>query len=74
MRRTLWLSVYAIAMGLLEAVVVVYLRALLYPGGFTFPLVTIPGPLAAAEVARELMTIVMLLAVAALAAFGRRRR
>jgi hypothetical protein len=66
-RRALWLAVYAVAMGVLEAVVVVYLRALLYPAGFAFPLVAIPAPLAAAEVAREAMTLVMLLAVAALA-------
>lgn len=54
-------------MGVLEAVVVVYLRALLYPGGFVFPLVAIPAHLAVAEVAREAMTLVMLLAVAVLA-------
>ena len=67
MRRTAWLTVYAIAMGALEAVVVVYLRALLYPGGFEFPLVPIPPAIFTWEIVREAMTVVLLLAVAALA-------
>jgi hypothetical protein len=54
-------------MGLLEAVVVLYLREILYPSGFAFPLVPIPPRLALAEVLREAATLVMLLAVAALA-------
>jgi hypothetical protein len=66
-RRAVWLSAFAIAMGLLEAVVVVYLRELLYPQGFAFPLVPIPARIAVAEIVREAMTIVMLVAVAALA-------
>src|SRR5262245_11210782 len=66
-RRAAWLTAYALAMGVLEAVVVVYLRALLYPDGFAFPLAMLPERLAIAEVVREAMTIVMLLAVAWLA-------
>lgn len=65
--RIFWLSAYAVAMGLLEAVVVVYLREILYPSGFAFPLVPIPARLAVAEVFREAATLVMLLAVAWLA-------
>jgi hypothetical protein len=65
-RRTLWLALYAIAMGLLEAAVVVYLRELFYPDGFRFPLVPLPARLAFLEVAREGCTVVMLVSVAVL--------
>jgi len=65
-RRFFWLSTFAVAMGILEAAVVVYLRELYYPEGFRFPLVAIPDRVAFVEVAREAMTILMLLAVAAL--------
>lgn len=66
MRRLLWLSAFAIAMAYLESAVVVYLRALYYPGGFSFPMVAIPPAMAAIEIGREAATIVMLLAVAVL--------
>ncbi len=61
-----WLTAYAAAMGVLEAAVVVYLRELYYPGGFRFPVATMAPRLAAIEAVRELMTLVMLLAVAML--------
>lgn len=57
-------------MGLLEAVVVLYLRELYYPGGFRFPLVALPGWILRAELLRELTTIGMLLGVAALTGHG----
>jgi hypothetical protein len=41
----LWVTMFAIAMGYLESSVVVYLRALLYPGGFSFPLSPMPESL-----------------------------
>lgn len=66
-RRTTWLLVYAVAMGLLEAVVVVYLRELYYPDGFRFPLVPLPPRIMAVEWLREATTLLMLFAVAALA-------
>jgi len=69
-RRLAWLALYALAMGWLEAAVVVYLRAIFYPGGFGFPLVPLPPAMAAIEVAREAATIVMILAVAVVAAAG----
>lgn len=65
--RTTWLTLYAGPMGLLEACVVVYLRALYYPGGFRFPLVPLDEPIAAIEIVREATTLVMMLAVATLA-------
>lgn len=70
-RRCLWLVLYAVAMGLLEAAVVVYLRELYYPGGFRFPLVVLAPAITYVEIAREVCTLVMLLAVAVLASEDR---
>lgn len=67
-RRLFWLTLFAVAMAQLEATVVVYLRALYYPDGFTFPLVIIRDRIALIEVGREVSTVVMLLAIAKLAA------
>ncbi len=68
MQRLAWLAVFAIAMGMLEAIVVVYLRELYFPGGFRFPLQAIPEQMLRVEVFREICTIVMLATVAALSA------
>jgi hypothetical protein len=65
-RRIPWLTLFAVAFGLLEAAVVVYLRELYYPDGFRFPIVVIPPRVAAVELVRELTTLLMLWAVAAL--------
>lgn len=69
-RRLAWLSLFAVTMAYLEAAVVAYLRALYYPDGFEFPLVIIVDRMAAIEIAREAATILMLLAVCALAGAG----
>ncbi len=65
--RTVWLVLYAVAMGFFEAAVVVYLRELYYPDGFRFPLVLLPDRIAWTELGRELTTLVMLLAIAMIA-------
>lgn len=62
-----WVTVFAIAMGLFECVVVIYLRELFYPGGFVFPLKPIPAFVAKLEVFREAATIIMLVACGILA-------
>ena len=54
-------------MAYIETIAVVYLRELLYPEGFSFPLKVIPLNLITLELFREVATIVMLLAVAAIA-------
>ena len=64
-KTIIWLGVFAAAMGVLEAIVVVYLRELYYPAGFRFPLQPIPPKILLTEIAREICTIVMLAAVAA---------
>jgi len=68
MRRYVWLTLFAVAMGYLEAAVVVYLRMLYYPRGFGFPLAVMPGHVAGIEVAREAATILMLYAAGRLGA------
>jgi hypothetical protein len=75
MKKSLvWISLYAIAMGLLEAVVVVYLRELYYKDGFDFPLRPIPAFIARMEFYRELATLVMLLAAGILTGKSRLQR
>lgn len=63
-------TAFAIAMGFLESAVVVYLREILYPGGFEFPLAPFPVHLAVTELLREVATLVMLVSIGILA--GRR--
>lgn len=59
-------AVYAIAMACLDSAVVIYLRELLYGNTSLFPLATFPPKLIRVEFAREIATIVMVAAVAAL--------
>lgn len=72
--RFTWLSLYAVSMAFLESAVVVYLRALYYPNGFAFPLVSMQGIVAVTEVLREAATLLMLLSVAVLAGKTARHR
>lgn len=65
-KNLVWITAFAIAMGFLETSVVIYLRALLYPQGFVFPLVTMPEPLMVTEILREAATIIMLIAIGVL--------
>lgn len=66
-----WVTFYSIAMGLLETAVVVYLRKMYYPHGFSFPLTPVHDDIAIVELWRELATLVMLLSIGVLA--GRNR-
>ncbi|HEY3177097.1 MAG TPA: hypothetical protein VGK94_15195 [Candidatus Polarisedimenticolia bacterium] len=70
-RRLLWLAVFAAAMAYVESAVVVYLRGIYYPGGFSFPIVIIPDRMAAIEIGREAATLVMLAGVSLLAGSDR---
>ena len=69
--KLLWVFIFAVAMGVLESVVVVYLRYMFYPNGFKFPLTAIPNSLIIAELVRELCTIVMLLSISWIAGKNR---
>jgi hypothetical protein len=73
-RKVFLLVVFALAMGYLEAAVVVYLRKIFYPAGFAFPIKRITTDLALVELGREAATVVMLLGVAFIAERTRRGR
>jgi len=66
MRRLFWITVFSISMALVEAGVVIYLRALYYPEGFSFPLAIITTRHFIFEIARETATILMLISVSTL--------
>ncbi len=58
------LFIFSIAMGMLEAAVVVYLRKMYYINGFSFPLVPIADPIIVyTEIFREAATLIMLLGI-----------
>jgi len=62
--KLIYTTFFSIAMAYLESAVVVYLRLIYYPDGFTFPIVEIPQIVWMIETGREAATIIMLLAVA----------
>lgn len=61
------LTIFATAMALLEAIVVIYLRKLHYSQGFTFPLTSIISNIFGLEVFREISTIIILICIAIIA-------
>ena len=63
-KKLLPLALFSVSMGLLEAVVVVYLRQMYYPDGFSFPVNMLPHGALAIEIYREMSTLVMLACVA----------
>jgi len=67
LRKLFWTIVFGASFAFVESSVVTYLRALYYPEGFNLPLKTLPGRMLIVELLREAATIVMLLAVAAVA-------
>ena len=67
-RLFLTITAFAIAMGFLESAVVVYLREILYPAGFDFPLSLMPVRLGVTELLREVATLVMLVSIGMIAA------
>jgi len=66
-RKLWWLIVFGVAFGLVEAAVVVYLRAQFYPQGFDFPTGKLPTNILHTEIVREAATILMLIAISMLA-------
>jgi hypothetical protein len=65
--KIIFLIIFGIAMGFLETAVVVYLRQLYYPEGFSFPLKLMPREGLSIEYLREISTIVMLFSVGVVA-------
>jgi hypothetical protein len=72
--KILWLSLFSIAMGFLEAAVVVYLRAIYYPRGFDFPLSIMDSKLVLVELLREAATVIMLLGIGILSGTNTNQR
>jgi len=66
--KIITITLFGIAMAFMESAVVIYMREILYPDGFEFPLAPIPVDLAVTELIREVSTMVMLVTVAVLAA------
>ncbi|MBI2620377.1 MAG: hypothetical protein HYW57_09865 [Ignavibacteriales bacterium] len=63
----LWVVLFSIAFAFVEASVVVYLREIYHPEGFSFPLKTLAAHHGVVEIFREFSTIVILVAVGFLA-------
>lgn len=63
----LWITMFSVSMGLLECVVVIYLRELYYPEGFSFPLKNMDTQMLGIELLRETATLLMLLSVGMIA-------
>ena len=77
----LWVVVFAIAFAWVESAIVVYLRKIYFPGGFSFPLLVkweggkhVIDPLIHIEFGREIATIVMLIATGWVAGRNRFQR
>lgn len=73
-RIFLWVTAFAVAMGVLEAAVVIYLRRLYFPEGFRFPMRAVETDIMIVELWREIATMVMLGSVGAIAGRTRAER
>lgn len=62
-----WVLLFAISFGYIESAVVIYLRELYYPEGFSFPIKILKGKIILVEFIREITTLIMILAIACLA-------
>jgi hypothetical protein len=67
-KKLVIITIFAIAMALLESAVVIYLREIMYPEGFKFPLAPMHPHLVLTEILREAATLVMLICISLLAA------
>ncbi|MEW6040325.1 MAG: hypothetical protein AB1633_02275 [Elusimicrobiota bacterium] len=68
MARLIPLLIFSTAFGYIEAAVVVYLREIFYPGGFSFPLKPFSPGLLVTEIVREAATIILLACAAFISA------
>lgn len=62
-RTLLIVTLFFIALGYIESAVVIYMREILYPAGFQFPLAPIQMDLAVTEIIREVATLVILVCI-----------
>jgi hypothetical protein len=63
LRTLLIVTLFFIALGYIESAVVIYMREILYPAGFQFPLAPIQMDLAVTEIIREVATLVILVCI-----------
>jgi len=70
----LWVTIFSVAMGMLESSVVIYLREMYYPSGFQFPLKATSYTIAVTEFFRELATLIMLLGIGMLVGRNKQER
>ena len=66
-KQLFWLMVWGVSFGYIEASVVVYLREIYYPEGFTFPVLIIQDHIMLTEVIREAVTLIIIWATVSLA-------
>jgi hypothetical protein len=66
-KKLIWVALFGAAFAFVESSVVVYLRAIYYPGGFSFPLRLISPQHLWVELIREAATLVMIAVVAIIA-------
>ena len=67
LKTYIYITIFAIAMSYMESAVVVYLRELYYPDGFSFPLKPIGQNVGITEILREAATLIMLITAGILA-------
>lgn len=72
--KIIWLLLFYITMAFLESAVVIYLRELYYPKGFSFPLSPIDSLIGITEILREAATLIMLISIAVLVGKSRVER
>jgi hypothetical protein len=66
-KTILWVFIFSVAMGFFENAVVIYLREIIYPGGFSFPLKPISNHLMITELLREASTLIMIFSIGVIA-------
>jgi hypothetical protein len=67
-KKVLQVGIFAVAMGFLESAVVIYIRYIYYPEGFSFPLEPMDPKLVVTELLREAATLIMLIMIGYLSA------
>ena len=73
-KKIFWVAMFSVSMAFLESAVVIYLRELYYPEGFSFPLKTLSEKIIVTELFRELATLFMMISIAFIVATRKHER
>lgn len=65
-KQLLWLTIWSIAFGMIEAAVVIYLREIFYPDGFHLPYLPLGDGLVGVELIREIAALLIMWSLAEL--------